>query len=194
MEPSAKKLAKLSFHHATHRRGFSLFGVRAMHGFLSYYVMEAVLQFCSPARIVEFGTWSGGVSLYLHFWAKFNGAKLLTIDVKDLLDKRVKKEFASQTHTTFVEANVFTSACFDMVSKFISGNRCLIYCDNGNKEKELLTYCKLLKPGSVIGCHDFGDEVHPKSIGRLYQNDFQPLLLDKQIKELDPMQQFWLKK
>jgi hypothetical protein len=37
-----------------------------------------------------------------------------------------------------------------------------LYCDNGNKVEEITRFAPLLKPGDLLGCHDYATEVPPE--------------------------------
>jgi hypothetical protein len=49
--------------------------------------------------------------------------------------------------------------CFDVAHliahRIQSSGMCFVLCDGGNKEKEFNTFSKFLKPGDVIGAHDW---------------------------------------
>ncbi len=38
----------------------------------------------------------------------------------------------------------------------------LLYCDNGNKVEEITRFAPFLKPGDLLGCHDYATEVPPE--------------------------------
>lgn len=39
--------------------------------------------------------------------------------------------------------------------------RTLLYCDNGNKPREIERFAPMLRPGDLLGCHDYWTEVDP---------------------------------
>jgi len=156
--------------------------------------MENILNIVKPTKIVEFGSWRGGLTIFLSAWARNNKASLISMDNLELISKPTLSFINSGKSTCFLKRDVFSTTCFKEVKGFIGNNKCFIYCDNGNKEKELVRYCELLSPGSVIGCHDYTIEVLKERIPRLFQSDFTPLLSDKQIENLGNIQQFWMKK
>jgi hypothetical protein len=155
--------------------------------------MENMLDILMPERIVELGTWRGGLTLFLDAWARANDAVVLSIDSVDLMSEKTRSLVSIGPTTTFLKADAFGKGCFEEVQKFINGHCCLVYCDDGNKEKELVKYCEIIPPGSIIGCHDYTVEVRPERIPRMFQPDFVPLLTLEQLKSIVNLQQFWLK-
>ena len=189
-----KILKKLSWERSQRVTSERFCGVRIRHSYSALYVMENVLNAIAPTKIVEFGSWRGGLTIFLSAWARNNRASLISIDNLDLMSKSTLNFIESSKATRFLKRDVFSDTCFKEVKGFVSKDRCLIYCDDGDKEKELVKYCELLSPGSAIGCHDYTIEVLKERIPRLFQSDFVPMLTDKQIENLGNIQQFWMKK
>jgi len=75
----------------------------------------------------------------------------------------------------------FSSAARHIVKDHVTNSgRCVIYCDGGNKVKELYHFAYLLRPNDIIMCHDYWDgkrevrdvdapkaEVNPEDVERL---------------------------
>lgn len=66
------------------------------------------------------------------------------------------------------EASIIYGDCFDdMIKSQIkeiihnTSGPMLLFCDNGNKPKEVLEYSPLLRSGDFISVHDYGTEVQP---------------------------------
>ena len=57
--------------------------------------------------------------------------------------------------------NVFDREVFDHISDNIKQFKTYIFCDGGNKLRELNLYARLLKSGDRIAVHDWGIEIHP---------------------------------
>lgn len=53
----------------------------------------------------------------------------------------------------------------------------IVYCDGGNKPKEILTYAPLMRPGDLIAAHDYGTEISLRDVVPLYEDSFN-LVLD----------------
>lgn len=165
-------------------------GIRMRQSYTAVYVLETILSVLKPERIVEIGTWNGGLTAYFQTWKNINsGTDFLSVDIEDLRDDKIKE----YTKTCFSQTDAFTPYFHSLLKDFIQEKRCLIYCDGGNKEKELTFFKDLVMPGSIIACHDYGTEVNPVKMKNLFQDQFTELLSKKQLKELKNIQQFWLR-
>jgi hypothetical protein len=89
--------------------------------------------------------------------------------------------------------------------RYLWGNyKKLLYCDNGNKVKEVLIYGKYLSRGDMLGVHDWGTEIHtdPERVDSLWRGlnnsiDFSNLrqLLDKfELVAEGKKTRLWIKK
>ena len=88
--------------------------------------------------------------------------------------------------------DAFAEDTQEIVSDMIAGHSpTFIFCDNGNKARELKEYALLLKTGDLIACHDYRG-----ICGRYEVGDEQVRFLDggpyKQIKPLLYRHQFGL--
>jgi len=170
-------------------------GVRIQQSYAGLFALENILNVFKIKRIVEIGTFHGGLTLFFDMWATANQAQVLSVDVQDKKEKGALLGLAPHQYTTnCVVVDALTKPCREMVANFIFEQRSLTYCDGGDKEKELLMYCELLPPGSVIGCHDYETAAFKKNLGRLFEKDFSELLTDDQRRSLKSHQNFWRKK
>ena len=91
--------------------------------------------------------------------------------------------------------NVFDWETREEISKLVkSHGRCLVYCDNGNKIRELHMVRGLLKPDDVLGVHDYPIEVPEDSTGFLDEDGY--VLYEKVepwIEDHLCRQRFWIK-
>lgn len=84
----------------------------------------------------------------------------------------------------------FSQEAFDEVGKHLrNSGRCLLYCDGGNKVKELYHFAPLLRTKDILMCHDYWDgkidvrdvespkaEVSPEDVERLVvEHDLRPI-------------------
>lgn len=129
--------------------GVSFGGVACAQMFVDFYVWEAVLNDNPRLNgIVEIGTFQGGFSLYLHAQAEARGMFFRTYDV--IVPER--------QIPGFVKSDVFAET--PQISAHLSRHDPLaLFCDGGNKPRELNTFAQHLTPDSVIGVHDWGDEI-----------------------------------
>ena len=127
--------------------------------------IQALIAMSKFEMIVEFGTSWGGFTLVLHEaspesiihtfdndnsrnvnygWFERNTSNILFYKPVDLLKK---------PHKVVVEL-------------LENPKYKLLYCDNGNKPKEIEMYAKYLNSGDVIGVHDYGYEYEEEEVDK----------------------------
>jgi hypothetical protein len=107
----------------------------------------AILQE-KPKTVVEIGTGRGGFTRFLSECTSKYGGTLWSMDVENSI------EYPLLGRAEFIVANCFERA--DMIESMIkTEGKTFLLCDGGNKEKEFNTFSRLLKPGDVIGAHDW---------------------------------------
>ena len=138
-----------------------LFGISVSKTWAEIFQVEAILGEVAFDRIVEFGTGSGAMTIFLGICATMQGKPVFTYDTKEV-SEQVQHIF-SRLNVTSVTENIFEDE--KIIGYIIGGEgRTLLYCDNGNKNMEIETFAKYLKPGDVILLHDFPDEVSEADI------------------------------
>lgn len=111
--------------------------------------MLAIMQE-KPAIVIEIGTGSGGFSSLLSHTISVYGGKLITMDTSSVIS-------CFQMHgrvDRFFECDCFKVDGF-IRARMGDAGKCFLLCDGGNKEKEWNTFAPFLKPGDVIGVHDW---------------------------------------
>lgn len=114
------------------------------------YAMEVA----PPARIIELGTYSGGLTIALGLHAYNIGCKVWSYEKS----KAPKSEYAALGKflgITFRD-EVDLWGCEAEIAGLI-GEPGLTYvlCDGGDKPRELMAFAGYLKPGDVIAAHDY---------------------------------------
>jgi hypothetical protein len=125
-------------------------GVKAAQILADYWLWEALLNSSEkPLRgIVELGTGEGGFSLYLSAQAEARGMFFRTYDVV-----RPRNKIPG-----FVQLDVFAQA-EDIGGHLRKYDPLILFCDGGNKARELRTFSLYLSPDSLIVVHDWGTEI-----------------------------------
>jgi hypothetical protein len=134
-------------------------------------ISEIVKQF-APFSIIELGTWWKGLTLVLHEAAP--DAFLFSFDRVSVREQ--KKGSMSLENLDKVEAALNPQRVFclirdvlvpggDLLVKTLceGNNRKILYCDNGNKVQEVITYGHLLRSGDLMGVHDWGTEIDDRN-------------------------------
>jgi len=137
----------------------TLFGNYAAQSFLSFGLYEKLLADRTGVRmnwICEIGTQRGMTSLFLALHAYFMDIPFLTVDIR----RQYGMHTANLLET--IGARVETADCFadpSVVDEFIPISPGLLFCDGGDKAKEVQRFAPRVRPGSIIVVHDWGTEV-----------------------------------
>ncbi len=134
------------------------------------FTIDVFLADERPSVIVELGTGSGAFSSYLATYAYLNGARFCTFDthLKSAPTKRSNeramrliRKLGGEVH----RRDIFQPATQRFIRGLIQrGPRAFLYCDNGNKPREVQIFVDDLKDGDFIGVHDYGSEVHESDL------------------------------
>lgn len=119
--------------------------------------------------IIEVGTWKGGFSIWLHAQTHARHMRFRTFDVVE------------PPHTAAVSGfrlvDVFANP--EKVSHAIRifGEPLLVFCDGGNKPRELELFAPMLQsPGSLILVHDWGTETNPEDVPEILEPVYADVL------------------
>lgn len=103
--------------------------------------------------IVEIGTWQGGFSLWLNAQARARGMDFITYDA-------IRPE---RTIPGFHRVDVFANE--EHIADEAFDEPLILFCDGGNKPRELRTFPPYLQdPRSIVVVHDWGTETHPADV------------------------------
>jgi hypothetical protein len=118
----------------------------------------AILQH-KPKMVIEIGTSKGGLSAILSECVAHVGGEFHTFDIHSDGDYN---KYPLTGNATFHEGDCFHWPNFDFIcEKMERPGLCFLLCDGGNKPKEWNAFRQFLKPGDVIGAHDYCDEALP---------------------------------
>ena len=140
-----------------------LFGAVMGQTFPALFIFEWILNFYPIKYIVEIGTGSGGLSAYLQLQANIRNLGFVTYDALNRFQDKGNKMVANPPvnlakYVNHRQLNVFEQPTIDEISAILKKNVSLVYCDNGNKPKEMKTFAPFILPGSIIGTHDWHDK------------------------------------
>lgn len=84
--------------------------------------------------------------------------KYIGVDNKNRLDSRVAMKISQTGNARFLQGDVFNPDIVGQVQAEIlaCNGTAYVFCDNGNKPKELQTYHKILRNKDLIAVHDYG--------------------------------------
>lgn len=110
-------------------------------------------------NIVEIGTFKGGLTVVIDTYAKLYDLNytLTTFDIKDRLIQEETKEIFKECEINFVLENTLSKSGHEKIKSIIEDDAmCLIFCDGGNKAKEISDFSKFMKKSDIILGHDYG--------------------------------------
>lgn len=133
----------------------SFAGIRAAQILADYWLWEALLNGGDGKLngIVELGTGKGGFSLYLAAQANARDLFFRTYDIS-APDCQVPG---------FVRVDIYAAA--DEIGRHLERHDpVILFCDGGNKPRELKTFSRYLSPTSLIVVHDWGTEMTKEDV------------------------------
>ena len=105
--------------------------------------------------IFEIGTWQGGFSWWL--WGQAN-PRDMWFNTFDSIEPDKEEP------PGFMRIDVFADAEY-LGKRFRAFEPCLVFCDGGNKPRELRTFAAELRdPASLLLVHDWGTEMLPENV------------------------------
>lgn len=145
-------------------------GIPVERKWADIFTVEVLLAYAQPQLVIELGTGTGGFSAFLATWCYQTGARFMTFDThyKGSPTKRANYRalgLIRRLAGSYQSRDVFAARTVRKIGNQVRRpGVAFIYCDNGNKAKELRTYAPLLKPGDFIAVHDYGSEVFPADV------------------------------
>ena len=150
-------------------------------------VVQGLIRDMKPAVMIELGTFMGGLTLAIHEAAP--ETPLYTFDRTVAIAGEYVTTHPSGSHhyrrEWYGPTVVFCHA--DILDREIPGRlrealnlpgRKLLLCDDGSKVREVRRYAPLLRPGDIIGTHDWPHEIKAADVEDALR-EFRPLLWDE---------------
>ena len=126
-------------------------------------IWDIISEF-NPDLVIELGTFNGGFTEFLqavtHNRAKIYSYDNISYPLKDVFNDNV----------TFVIADILSEPLEAIVELCKSKPRKLLYCDNGNKIRELKLYATYLNEDDLLGVHDWGKEIRYSDVEKVLIN------------------------
>jgi len=172
-------------------------------------VIEPLIEQVRPMVAVELGTDEGGFAGKLADLLKRWGGTVHTFDIAAVGTRSGASPGSQQGGIERLERDFPNLCCYltdvlsngvnPLVEKCVSSTSpSLLYCDNGDKPRELELYAPLLRVGDLLGVHDYATEVDPtfaedltRKLGFLPHGHEQMETL--RTATYEPMTRFWIK-
>lgn len=127
---------------------------------LAVPIWSYTLETYPAARIIELGTYSGGLATALGVHAYMIGCKLVSYDrariregSKDEIERQ--DELARFLGIDFRIADMWAKEA-EIAALIAKPGTTYILCDGGNKPRELEVFSQYMKRGDIIAAHDIG--------------------------------------
>lgn len=163
----------------------TMFGVIMQQSWLDLWLWEQLLNACPEIQaIIEIGTKHGGLSLYLLSQTAYRGMAFWTYDILPCPHPIL--------HSHFQEGNVFRADGKHLKELLAAASHPLIlFCDGGDKQMEFKMFVPSLRPGDIVGAHDWGSEFWAHSVECVAQY-VKPILL-AECEALKSITRFWVR-
>jgi len=169
-------------------------GIRIQQHPVEMELLEKLLNEIKPAAVCEIGTGFGALSVYFAAWSLTHQTRRTTPPARithplgivhfltiDITNKRLDPgaaEALDRLGAWRLVADCFDATTVSHIAGFLADRQGFIFCDGGNKTRELRHFTPMLKPGDVIAVHDWGTEVQPADFGQDWEreNDLEPVM------------------
>ena len=129
--------------------------IRLGHTRYEYGALEWFIYDEKPTFFIEVGVHEGGLAYLLLQNYLFSGISYIGIEIYcDLVQPEVAHIIDKRLSAVLWCVDCFSSRVVSLIRVL---PKKIIYCDGGNKPKELLHFKKLCYPGDIIMTHDFYD-------------------------------------
>lgn len=138
--------------------------VLCVHECETFPIISELLDEYNIDLFIELGTARGGTTLRFHDMKQT--MQVHTFDISNCGECQQLIEYLSNYdhRITFHKEDILTSESETLLNLLSSPVKKMLYCDNGNKPKEIRMYSKYLSSGDLLGVHDWGKEIHPKDV------------------------------
>jgi len=151
--------------------------------------MKRILKEFQPELIVEFGPYYGGLTKYFTEW--FPGVPIFSVDAFWLVSNRDAQYFRNNNVTFLITSQLCENDL--MIPLLLSlPMRKFLFCDAAMRDEEIRGYSGYLRPGDLLGMHDWPD--YEKKLEGAF-NEFVPHLINEKLSEPGVSEcRFWTKR
>ena len=128
---------------------------------LAIPLWEEVLSSVKFSRLIELGTWWGNMSLYFLLFCLNRNAEFITYDIVRRHNSLVKQLVKFDDHHRRQEIWGHKA---EIATEMMKPGRTILYCDNGDKPKEVGFFSMYLKDLDILAVHDYGTEIFAEDI------------------------------
>jgi cephalosporin hydroxylase len=133
-----------------------LFGEMIRQSWADLFFINRILSKYRFERVIELGTGHGMLTVFL---AMHSRCPVHSVELRGEPRNEVYRKAKETYDINFHMGDCFEDHLREELGRIIKKTYCLIYCDNGDKPKELETYAQYMTEGDVIMVHDKYKEV-----------------------------------
>jgi len=132
------------------------------------------------SRIIEIGSGQGNFSFYLYLISRVHDLEFSTYEINHsfMTQSEFKRELGFYDHAH--QKDCFSS---DIAEQIARPGGTLLFCDGGNKPREFNHFARFLKPGDLIGAHDWEQEEYQWSVETKYAQ-VEPAIKEFGLREI----------
>lgn len=120
------------------------------------WLWEQLLSMVRFSRIIDIGTYNGNFSYYLALYCEERNAEFYTYDIRSFVKPKLVNKY-------FFNIDIFSKQ--EIIKSFIKKEGItILFCDGGNKIKEVETFCPALKSNDILVVHDWNIEIAGKNM------------------------------
>lgn len=146
------------------RLEYETFGFKIQQNNYALLIIDKIFELTEPQFIIEFGTRTGGLSIFLKLYAINKNIKFITYDSEKSDSVPLYKDLFKLLDIDFRCEDITSPKTINEVKELIKiSGRTILFCD-AQKTLEFNIYSDFLKNGDLAMCHDyFHDENHFKA-------------------------------
>lgn len=138
-------------------KAFSFLGITSQQQFADLIAWELFFQRCGSINsMTELGTGRGGMTLYFSLTAAQRRFLFYTYDIESPFVMTSKLSRLLSMDLQFSKLDIFENPLV-LIRKF--SHPMVLYCDNGDKPREVREFHKYLLQGDYLVVHDYGKEI-----------------------------------
>lgn len=167
-------------------------GVPAIQAWQDFMLWERFLNEAHGTSLMELGTFLGGFTLYLQHQAYSRGMTFYTVDwqVFANFDDPEGALSLNGTKDFFNHLDVWGPEFSNLLDGILAAEKVFVlFCDGGNKPKEMQTFIPRLRPGDLVATHDWGNEITSVDLESV-KHLIEPVLLNE-CEELQSLTRFF---
>ena len=134
------------------------------------FALLYMIQNFQVELFIEIGARHGGLAAMIVNYMEYAGGAYIGIESdRELPDPRLKMRINRRAGHHFIVCDAFSERCEvvlrEAIRKADAAYPVLLYCDDGDKVREMHHFAPFLRPGDYLVAHDLGREIFLGDVG-----------------------------